>query len=79
MKNIGLLNKTIAFCEKYKFCSQNRSLGHALDPADPPDLVSSTAAWDPLTTRAGGQDDGNHTKLPEKIFKQMIHALQQAG
>ena len=35
------------------------------DPPDPPDPVSSTAARDPPTTRAGGQDDGSYTKLPQ--------------
>ena len=37
-------------------------------PADPPDPVSSTAARDPPTTRAGGQDDGSYTQL----FKLLI-------
>ena len=32
------------------------------DEADEPDRVSSAAARDPLTTRAGGQDDGSYTK-----------------
>ena len=38
---------------------ETNGLGHAADPADPPDPVSSTAA------RAGGQDDGSYTKLPQ--------------
>ena len=33
----------------------------------PGDPVSSTAAWDPPTTRAGGQDDGSYTKLLQII------------
>ena len=35
------------------------------DEADEPDRVSSAAARDPPTTRAGGQDDGSYTKLPQ--------------
>ena len=31
------------------------------DEPDEPDRVSSTAARDPPTTRAGGQDDGRYT------------------
>ena len=43
--------------------SEAHGLGHALDPPDPADPVSSAAAQDPHTTRAGGQDDGSYTKL----------------
>ena len=35
--------------------------------SDPPGPVSSTAARDPLATRAGGQDDGNYSALPQMM------------
>ena len=42
--------------------SKTNGLAHALDPGN---LVSSTAARKTPTTRTGGQDDGNYTKLPQ--------------
>ena len=62
-KTLVLLCKTGTFYEKCKFCLVkliNLMVWntHSLPP-DPPDPVSSTAARDPPTTRAGGQDDGN--------------------
>ena len=55
-----LLSKTKKFLWKVGvLLSKTNGLGH------PPDPVSSTAARDPPTTRAGGQDDGSYTKLPQ--------------
>ena len=45
--------------------SKANGLGHPPDPPDAADPVSATAGRDPLTTHAGGQDDGNYTKLPQ--------------
>ena len=50
-------------------------LGRAMDPPDPPDEpdpVSSTAARDTPAIRAGGQDDGRYTKLPQNIINRLL-------
>ena len=53
--------------------SKSNGLGNAPDLPDlrdlpDPDRLSSTAAWDPLATRAEGQDDGSYTKLLQIMF-----------
>ena len=45
------------------------------DPPDPPDQMSSTAARNLPTTRAGGQDDGSYTNSLKKMESTEILAF----
>ena len=54
MKTKVLRIKTAVSWKVTVLFSKTHGLGHAADPRDP---VSSTAAREPSTTRAGGQDD----------------------
>ena len=52
---------------KYRACAQNLAFWNlpadAADAAEPPEVVSASAAQTPPSTRAGGQDDGS-TQTP---------------
>ena len=44
----------------------------ATDATDAGEVVSSTAARTPPSTRAGGQDDGSYTNSLKKLLKRHI-------